>query len=42
MHGVHQGAHGEECTHLLAGLLLFSLSLHLLHLNGVHLPPPHK
>lgn len=27
---------------LLARLLLFSLSLHLLHFNRVHLSPPHE
>lgn len=32
----------RKCADLLAGLLLFSLSLHLLHFNGVHLSPPHE
>lgn len=29
-------------THLLPCLLLFSLGLHLLHFNGVDLPPSHE
>lgn len=32
----------RESADLLACLLLFSLSLHLLHFDRVHLPPPHE
>lgn len=44
MNGLHQVIlqRSWASTDLLPGLLLFSLSLHLLHFNGVHLPPPHE